>query len=252
MRKILTRILRYDNPHQVFLLPDDLLYRIGDIAKAMVAGHRNSHLAVEGVREVRHFGSAMSRNLKMGTVLGKTKWCPITAVACFFDEGRVPQTATRVEPISEWKTMWRGFNSELSTRTWRVRRNGSLKLDRERMKIRKKDKDAHLPVCAHFCEAHAIKRCVCSKSAKEYRGQRGTERRREKRRRKRKERNIEVMLVFFAGCHWWPRYLLQDPPWLRHLPAELHDNWLAAFSLEAFEPHASLSHQWELSAHLQR
>ena len=52
---------------------------------------------------------AMCKNLKMGTV-GKTQACAISTVAWFFGERRVPQIATRVEQVSEWITMWRGFN----------------------------------------------------------------------------------------------------------------------------------------------
>ena len=45
---------------------------------------------------------AMCRNLKLGTVFGKTQACSITTVAWFFGVKRVPQTAARVEQISEW------------------------------------------------------------------------------------------------------------------------------------------------------
>ena len=41
---------------------------------------------------------------------GETQACAISTVAWFFGEKRVPQIATRVEQISEWITMWRGFN----------------------------------------------------------------------------------------------------------------------------------------------
>ena len=53
--------------------------------------------------------NAMCKNLKMGTVMGKTQACAISTIAWFFCEKRVPQTATRVEQVSEWITMWRGF-----------------------------------------------------------------------------------------------------------------------------------------------
>ena len=55
--------------------------------------------------------NAMCKNLKMGTVMGKTHACAISTVAWFFGEKRVPQTATRVEQVSEWITMWRGSMS---------------------------------------------------------------------------------------------------------------------------------------------
>ena len=45
--------------------------------------------------------NAMCKNLKMGTVLGKTQVCAISTVAWFFDKKRVPQTATRVDQVSE-------------------------------------------------------------------------------------------------------------------------------------------------------
>ena len=53
--------------------------------------------------------NAMCKNLKMGTVMGKTQACAISTVAWFFGAKRVPQIATRVEQIREWITMWRGF-----------------------------------------------------------------------------------------------------------------------------------------------
>ena len=53
---------------------------------------------------------AMCRNLKLGTVLGKTQACPITTVAWFFGVKRVPQTAARGEQISERIPMWRICN----------------------------------------------------------------------------------------------------------------------------------------------
>ena len=54
--------------------------------------------------------NAMCENLKMGTVIGKTRACANSTVAWFFGEKRVPQIAARVEQISEWITMWRGFD----------------------------------------------------------------------------------------------------------------------------------------------
>ena len=54
--------------------------------------------------------NAMCKNLKMGTVMRKTRACAISIVAWFFGERRVPQIAARVEQISEWITMWRGFD----------------------------------------------------------------------------------------------------------------------------------------------
>ena len=52
----------------------------------------------------------MCKNLNMGTVMGKTRACVISTVAWFFGERRVPQIAARVEQISEFITMWRGFD----------------------------------------------------------------------------------------------------------------------------------------------
>ena len=66
---------------------------------------------------------AMCRNLKLGTVLGKTQACPFTTVAWFFGVKRVPQTAARVEQISEW-IEWRNCN--VDTRR-RIRRFGRKK-----------------------------------------------------------------------------------------------------------------------------
>ena len=68
---------------------------------------------------------AMCRNLKLGTVLGKTQACPITTVAWFFGVKRVPQTAAKVEQISEWISMWRNSNVDTRRRIrkiWRTRR----------------------------------------------------------------------------------------------------------------------------------
>ena len=53
--------------------------------------------------------NARCKNLRMDTVMGKTQACASSTVAWFFGEKRVPQTATRVEQVSEWMTMWRGF-----------------------------------------------------------------------------------------------------------------------------------------------
>ena len=58
----------------------------------------------------------MCRNLKLGTVLGKTQACSITTVAWFFGVKRVPQTAARVEQISEWISMWRNCNVDTRRR----------------------------------------------------------------------------------------------------------------------------------------
>ena len=46
--------------------------------------------------------NAMCRNLKMGTMVGRTQACAISTVAWFFGERRVPQTAARVQQVSEW------------------------------------------------------------------------------------------------------------------------------------------------------
>ena len=78
-------------------------------------------LTMTGIHPVQIYGhtaqgasnaqvDAMCRNLKLGTVLGKTQACPITTVAWFFGVKRVPQTAARVEQISEWISMWRNCN----------------------------------------------------------------------------------------------------------------------------------------------
>ena len=61
--------------------------------------------------------NAICRNLKLGTVMGKTQACLNYTVAWFFGGKRVPQTATRVEQVSEWITMWRGFNVDTRRRT---------------------------------------------------------------------------------------------------------------------------------------
>ena len=70
-------------------------------------------LTITGIHPVQIYGhtaqgasnaqvNAMCRNLKLGMVLGKTQACPITTVAWFFGAKCVPQTAARVEQISEW------------------------------------------------------------------------------------------------------------------------------------------------------
>ena len=75
-------------------------------------------LTMTGIQTVQVYGhtaqgasnaqvDAMCRNLKLGTVLGKTQACPVTTVARFFGVKRVPQTAARVEQISEWISMWK-------------------------------------------------------------------------------------------------------------------------------------------------
>ena len=92
-------------------------------------------LTMTGIHPVQIYGhtaqgasnaqvDAMCRNLKLGTVLGKTQACPITTVAWFFGVKRVPQTAARVEQISEWISMWRNCN--VDTRR-RIRRFGRKK-----------------------------------------------------------------------------------------------------------------------------
>ena len=84
-------------------------------------------LTMTGIHPVRTHGhtaqgasnaqvGAMCRNLKLGTVLGKTQACPITTVAWFFGVKRVPQTAARVEQISEWISMWRNCNVDTRRR----------------------------------------------------------------------------------------------------------------------------------------
>ena len=64
--------------------------------------------------------NAMCKKLKMGTEMDKTRACAISTVAWFFGEKRVPQIATRVEQISEWITMWRGFNVDTRRRIRKV------------------------------------------------------------------------------------------------------------------------------------
>ena len=64
--------------------------------------------------------NAMCRSLKLGTVLGKTQACPISTVAWFFGAKRVPQTAARVEQISEWISLWRNCNVDTRRRIRQV------------------------------------------------------------------------------------------------------------------------------------
>ena len=101
--------------------------RVHRLCKMNSEAHK---LTMTGIHPVQIYGhtaqgaskaqvDAMCRNLKLGTVLGKTQACPITTVAWFFGVKRVPQTAARVEQISEWITMWR--NSDVDTRR-RIRR----------------------------------------------------------------------------------------------------------------------------------
>ena len=75
-------------------------------------GHTTcSSLRPHRARSVHRTGQCdVQKPQKMGTVVGRTQACPISTVAWFFGEKRVPQTATRVEQISEWITTWRGFN----------------------------------------------------------------------------------------------------------------------------------------------
>ena len=61
-------------------------------------------------------GASTAQVNAMGTVMSKTQACAISTVAWFFVERRVPQTATRVEQVSEWITMWRGFNVDTRRR----------------------------------------------------------------------------------------------------------------------------------------
>ena len=63
---------------------------------------------------------AMCRNVKLGTVMGRTQACAVSTIAWFFGERRVPQTAARVEQVSEWVTMWRGCNVDIRRRTREV------------------------------------------------------------------------------------------------------------------------------------
>ena len=64
--------------------------------------------------------NALYNKLKMGAVMGKTPKRAISTVTWFFGEKRVPQTATIVERVSEWITMWRGFNVDTRRRIRKV------------------------------------------------------------------------------------------------------------------------------------
>ena len=68
----------------------------------------------------QHRFNAMCRNLKMDTVMGKTRACTVSTVALFFGSKRVPHVATRVEQVSEWITMWRGFDADTRRRIRKV------------------------------------------------------------------------------------------------------------------------------------
>ena len=63
---------------------------------------------------------AMFRNLKMDTVMDRTRACAVSTVALFFETKRVPQVATRVEQVSQWITMWRGFKADTRRRIRKV------------------------------------------------------------------------------------------------------------------------------------
>ena len=52
--------------------------------------------------------------------MGRTQACSVSTVAWFFGERRVPQTAARVEQVSEWITMWWGFNVDTRRRIRKV------------------------------------------------------------------------------------------------------------------------------------
>ena len=98
-------------------------------------------LTMTGIHPVQIYGhtaqgasnaqvDAMCRNLKLGTVLGKTQACLITTVAWFFRVKRVSQTAARVEQISEWISMWRNCNVDTRRRIrrfWRKRPHAGQK-----------------------------------------------------------------------------------------------------------------------------
>ena len=68
----------------------------------------------------------MQKPKKMGTVMGKTRGCAISTVVWFFGERRVPQIAARVEQISEWITVWRGFDVAQGAEFVRPGEKGSL------------------------------------------------------------------------------------------------------------------------------
>ena len=84
-------------------------------------------LMITGIHPVQIYGHtaqgasnaqvhATCRSLKLGTVLGKTQACPISTVAWFFGVKRGPQTAARVEQISEWISMSRNCNVDTRRR----------------------------------------------------------------------------------------------------------------------------------------
>ena len=80
---------------------------------------KTQKLTMTGIHPGQIYGhtaevNAMCKNLKMGTVMGKTQACAISTVAGFFGEKRVPRTAARVERVGEWITMWRGFNVDMA------------------------------------------------------------------------------------------------------------------------------------------
>ena len=88
-------------------------------------------LTMTGIHPVQIYGhtaqgasnapvNAMSRSLKLDTVLGKTQACLISTVASLFGAKRVPQTAARVEQISEWISMWRNCNVDTRRRIRQV------------------------------------------------------------------------------------------------------------------------------------
>ena len=63
--------------------------------------------------------------------MGKTQACAISTVAWFFGEKRVPQTAARVEQVSEWITTWRGINGKTRRRIRKVWRKKAPILARD-------------------------------------------------------------------------------------------------------------------------
>ena len=91
--------------------------------------------------------NAMCKNLKKGTVMGKTQACAMSTVAWFFGEKRVPQTPTRVEQVSEWITMWRGFNVDTRRRIRKVRRKKAPILGRDPRRMNQ----ATGPISATIC-----------------------------------------------------------------------------------------------------
>ena len=87
--------------------------------------------ADEGPRE----STVCVRTKKMGTVMGKTQACAISTVAWFFGGKRVAQTAARVEQVSEWISMWRGFNVDTKRRIRKVWRKKVPILARDGTKL---------------------------------------------------------------------------------------------------------------------